>query len=91
MPKKKSKAQLDREIAAALNPSGGWGIFSDEGQTAGPFFSWDEAERMRRQEDPTGEDELQILACCHDHPEQSAEGCEECDAGEDEDEEEDDE
>jgi hypothetical protein len=80
----KTPAQLDREIAETLNPSGGWGVFSDEGQISGPFFSFTAAEAARIQDDPDGESDLVIRACCHDHPEQPADGCEECDNDDDE-------
>ncbi len=58
-----------------------FGIFSDEGKVVGDFYSKEEAEAFSAK-NFTADDEVVVAACCHDHPENKAEHCEECDAEE---------
>jgi hypothetical protein len=58
-----------------------WGIFSDEGMTDGPYYYeanaiHDLADYVR--EDADNAEYLKIEVLCEDHPENAANGCEEC-------------
>lgn len=54
-----------------------FGIFNDEGCVECGFYSRKEAEQTLRS-NYDEDDELEVHAICHDHPEQIAEFCEEC-------------
>lgn len=60
-----------------------YGIFNDEGCIEAGFYSEDEAHRTIVARYPEGDD-YQVLAVCHDHEGEPAEGCEICNADEDE-------
>jgi hypothetical protein len=54
-----------------------FGIFNDEGLVEGDFYSQEEAQTAIK-ERYSEEDDLHVAECCHDHPEQERESCEEC-------------
>jgi len=60
-----------------------FGIFSDEGKIVGGFFNREEAEAFEHA-NYSAEDETHVAECCHDHAENEAESCEDCNSNEDE-------
>ncbi len=79
-----------------------YGIFNDEGLLESDFYSKEDAETALQEDYPEevqedadrverGEEPLHYVArLCHDHPDQPAHGCEECDEEEDDEDEEED-
>ncbi|MBY0525567.1 MAG: hypothetical protein K2R98_19335 [Gemmataceae bacterium] len=61
-----------------------YGLFSDEGLIEGNFYSLEEATEALAKSDP--DDELQVFEICPEHPDQTRNHCEECDAEEEGDE-----
>ena len=58
-----------------------FGIFNEEGAIANGFFSEEEAEAFMAGMGEEAEG-CSVHECCHEHPEQGAEWCEECEAEE---------
>jgi|HubBroStandDraft_6_1064221.scaffolds.fasta_scaffold146096_2 hypothetical protein len=60
-----------------MNPAG-FGIFSDEGMVAGPFYTRQNATDAMVAEDPNGESGLYVAGVCPDHEDHQASCCEIC-------------
>ncbi len=56
-----------------------YGIFNDEGLVADGFISVEAAEAFM---DPEEYEDCHVGKICHDHPDQEAEYCEECNSDE---------
>ena len=57
-----------------------YGIFNDEGLIEDGFIDPESAEEHARLH--YAEDDVHVAAICHDHPDQEADNCEECNAEE---------
>ena len=67
-----------------------FGIFNDEGCVESDFHTCEAAEKAIS-ERYSVDDDVHVAECCHDHPDEERETCEEClDEDEDEEEESDD-
>jgi hypothetical protein len=55
-----------------------FGIFTDEGIIEGGFYDRAKAEIVMERD--YSEEDAHVAECCHDHPENEREYCEECEA-----------
>ncbi len=70
-----------------------WGIFTDEGKVEGDFYSRESADacfaKLTADDDDRAaceSENMHVGECCHDHPENEKDNCEDCNAEESEDE-----